>query len=91
MSTYSTSETAIWERRIHPIRGDLPLDAARFFMNLAFDQHDLDRMHELVLKNQEGALADDEVEALRNFRQIGLQIDLLRSKARQVIQQGPAS
>ena len=56
MSTYSTSETAIWERVIHPTRGDLPLDAAQFFLNLAFDQHDLDRMHELALKNQEGAL-----------------------------------
>jgi hypothetical protein len=90
MSTYSTSETAIWERVIHPTRGDLPPDAARFFLNLAFDQNNLDRMHELALKNQDGAISDDEAEALRNSRQIGLQIDLLRSKARQAIQQGPA-
>jgi hypothetical protein len=91
MSLYSASEIAIWERVIHPDRGDLPLDAARFFLNLAFDQDDLERMHELALKNQEGTLATDEAEALRNYRQIGLQIDLLRSKARQVIQRNPSS
>ncbi len=91
MSLNSASEIAIWERVIHPERGDLPPEAARFFLNLAFDQDDLDRMHELAVKNQEGELAADEAEALRNYRQIGLQIDLLRSKARQAIQQGPAS
>jgi len=84
----TTSEIAIWERVIHSDRGDLPPEAALFFLNLAFDQDDLDRMHELAIKNQEGSLAPDEQEALRNYRQIGLRLDLLRSKARQTIRQG---
>jgi hypothetical protein len=85
----TTSEIAIWERVIHSDRGDLPPEAAQFFLNLAFDQDDLDRMHELAIKNQQGSLAPDEQEALRNYRQIGLQLDLLQSKARQTIQQSP--
>jgi hypothetical protein len=90
MSLDSSSEIAIWERVIHPDRGDLPADAARFFLNLSFEQNDLDRIHELAAKNQAGALAGGEAEALRNYRQIGLQIDLLRSKARLTMQQGSA-
>ncbi len=82
----STSEIAIWQRVIHPERGDLPVEAAAYFLKLTFDQSDLDRMHELATKNQQSPLSADEAEALRNYRQIGLQIDLLRSKARQAIQ-----
>ena len=92
MSLLSTaSETAIWERVIHSERGDLSPEVARYFLNLAFEQDDLDRMHDLAIKNQEGLLTAEEQEALRNYRQIGLQLDLLRSKARQTIQQGPLS
>jgi len=85
MSLGSSSESAIWDRVIHPDRGDLTPAAAEFFLNLSFDQDDLDRMHELAVKGQEGTLSTEESEALRNYRQIGLQIDLLRSKARLTI------
>lgn len=80
--TSSSSETAIWSRVIHPERADMPAEAARYFLSLAFDQADLDRMHDLAVRNQQGDLSAEELEALKNFRQIGLQIDLLRSKAR---------
>jgi len=89
MSFGLASEIAIWERVIQPDRGDLPPGAAQFFLNLAFGQEDIDRMHELAVKNQEGTLSSEEAEALRNYRQIGMQIDLLRSKARQTIKQRP--
>jgi hypothetical protein len=82
----AASESGIWLRVIHPERGDLPLDAARYFLTLTFDPADIDRMHELAVKNQEGVLTAVEQEELRNFRQVGLQIDLLRSKARQALQ-----
>ena len=48
---------------------------------------DLNRLHELAVKGQNGDLTAEEAEALRNFRQVGLQIDLLRSKARLAIKQ----
>ena len=87
----SGSEIAIWERVIHPERGDLPHEAAQFFLNLSFEADDLNRLHELAVKGQNGELTPDEVETLRNYRQIGLQIDLLRSKARLVLQNGEKS
>ena len=80
-----TSEIAIWERVIHPQRGTFPPEAANFFLSLAFEQQDLDRMHDLAVKNQQGTLAPEEQQALHNYRQVGLQLDLLRSKARQAI------
>ena len=81
-SLSSASATAIWERVIHPERGDLPPEAARFFLGLTFEPADLEQMHALAEKGQAGTLTVEEADALRNFRQIGLQLDLLRSKAR---------
>ncbi|HEY5311248.1 MAG TPA: hypothetical protein VIK18_01970 [Pirellulales bacterium] len=87
----SGSETAIWERLIHPEKGDLPPEAARFFLNLSFEAEDLNHMHELAVKGQQDELTPEEAEALRNYRQVGLQIDLLQSKARLAIQRHATS
>lgn len=91
MSIHSGDESAIWARVIHPERGDLPPEAARFFLSLAFEQKDLDRTHELLVKNQAGELSDAETEELRDYLQVGLEIDLLRSKVRLAIQNSPTS
>ena len=80
--TSPSSESAIWSRVIHSERAEMPPEAAHYFLKLGFEQADLDRMHDLTLRNQLGSLSQDEQEALNNFRQVGLQIDLLRSKAR---------
>jgi len=85
----SGSEAAIWERVNHPERGDLPHEAATFFLNLSFEPVDLNQMHELAIKGEQDELTPEEAEALRNYRQVGLQIDLLRSKARLAIQRSP--
>lgn len=87
----AASETAIWSRVIRPEQDDLPPEAARYFLDLSFDPADLERVHQLALKNQEGSLTLEESEALKNFRQIGLQIDLLRSKARLALKRHAAS
>jgi uncharacterized protein YnzC (UPF0291/DUF896 family) len=62
-------------------------EAARFFLTLSFDQHDLERMDELVVRNQEGKLTPEEQDELRNYRQVGLQVDLLRAKAMLTLKQ----
>jgi len=62
-------------------------EAARFFLKLSFDQHDLDRMQELAVRNQEGKLTSDEQDELKNYRQVGLQLDLLRAKAMLTLKQ----
>ena len=83
----SRSPAAIWSRLLRADQGDLTPEAAQFFLHLAFDPQDLQRMHELTVKNQDGALTPADQEDLRNYRQIGLQLDLLRAKARLSLQQ----
>jgi hypothetical protein len=72
---------AIWTRLLKPDHGDMTPEAARFFLELSFDQEDLDRMQDLAARNQEGKLSSDEQDELKNYRQVGLQLDLLRAKA----------
>jgi hypothetical protein len=89
MHLTSTPNTpaAIWTRLLRPEVHDMVPEAARFFLKLAFDQQDLDRMHELTVKNQSGELSVDELDELKHYRQIGLELDLLRAKALGAIKQ----
>ncbi len=88
-TTTANNVAAIWGRLLRPDQGDMVPEAARFFLDLAFDHQDLDRMHELAVKNQAGKLTPDEQEELQNYRQVGLQVDLLRAKARLALRQSP--
>lgn len=86
--THTPNTTAaIWNRLLRPDENDMAPEAARFFLKLTFDQQDLDRMHELTVKNQAGELSANELEELKNYRQIGLELDLLRAKALGTIKQ----
>ncbi len=76
------SEAAIWERLIRSREESLPPEVARFFLSLKFSERDLDQMHALTTKNQEGSLSDEEQAQLRADRRVGLQLDLLQAKAR---------
>jgi hypothetical protein len=78
---------AIWTRLLKPDHGDMAPEAARFFLDLSFDQHDLDRMEELATRNQEGKLSPEERAELMNYRQVGLELDLLRAKAMLTLKQ----
>ena len=73
---------AILNRVIRPDRDDLSPDAARSILKLAFEEEDLKRMHELAVKGQEGGLLKDEEAEIAEYRQVGLLLDLLKSKAR---------
>jgi hypothetical protein len=79
------SEVAIWERIIRPENADLTPEAARFFLDLSFASSDLARMRDLVQKQQRVDLSPSEESDLLAYRKVGLQLDLLRSKARRVI------
>jgi hypothetical protein len=74
--------SAVLSRVIRPERDDLSPDAARSILNLSFEQADLDRMHELAVKGQEGELTEEEQAQVAEYRQVGLLLDLLKSKAR---------
>jgi hypothetical protein len=74
--------TDIWERIIQPEKAGLSAEEANYFLGLSFTDNDLRRMHDLVQRQQNHDLSVDEQEELAAYRQVGLQLDLLRSKAR---------
>jgi hypothetical protein len=82
---------AIWNRLLRPERNDMSPEAARYFLKLAFDQQDLDRMHELTDKNQAGDLSADERDELNAYRRIGLELDLLQAKASRAVNSPPVA
>ncbi len=79
-----STEAAIWTRVIHP-NGELSRAAARAILKLEFDEHDQERMHELVLKAQEGMLTPEEKDEIENFERVGSTLAILKSKARQLL------
>ncbi|AUX46310.1 hypothetical protein SOCE26_078150 [Sorangium cellulosum] len=75
-------EAAILSRLIRPERDDLSPEAAQSILQLAFDEQDRARMHELAVRAQSGELTDGEQVELESYRRVGRILDLLRSKAR---------
>ena len=77
-----TSDTAILSRLIRPEEEDLSVEGAKALLNIRFLGRDLERMHELVVKNQEASLSVEERSELENYRRVGYLLDLMHSKAR---------
>jgi hypothetical protein len=77
-----TSDAAILTRLIRPEVDNLAPAAAEAWLDISFEQSDLDRMHELATKNQEGKLTAKEKTALENYRRVSFLLDLMHSKAR---------
>ncbi len=76
-----SKEAAIIARMIRPEKDDLPDDLARGLLRLSLDQSDLDRLHHLVVKNQDNALTRAEKAELASYLRISLVVDLIRAKA----------
>jgi hypothetical protein len=85
-----TSDTAILSRLIRSDDGNLPPSAAEAWLAVRFDQSDLDRMHELAVKNQEDALSAKEKTELENYRRVSFLLDLMHSKARRSLKKHQA-
>jgi len=77
-----TSEAAILGRLIRPDNGNLRAEAAEGLLAIRFDSRDLDRMHELAVKNQEDRLSPEEKAEMENYRHVSFLLDLMHSKAR---------
>ena len=58
--TTDSTEAATISRIIHPERNDWPHETAEALLRLSLDQSDLDRLHGLVVKNQDDALTPAE-------------------------------
>jgi hypothetical protein len=75
-------EAAILTRVLQSPDGDLPPAAARAVLKFGFPPRDRVRMHELAVKNQEGALSGAEAQELDSYRRVGRLLDLLAARAR---------
>ena len=78
----STSDTAILSHLTWPDDDALSPVAAKGWLAVRFNKDQLDRMHELVTKNQDCRLTAKEKHELENYRRVGFLLDLMHSKAR---------
>jgi hypothetical protein len=71
----------IWSRIIAPTEGDLPAEAARYFLTLSFTQRDRDRYAELARK-EHFELGAEEISELETLVAANTFLMLLQAKAR---------
>jgi hypothetical protein len=74
-------ETAILTRAIQPNNHKLPASAARAILRIQLDPADRQRLHQLLVKNQEDTLTADERSELDCHLHVGMLLDLLQAKA----------
>jgi uncharacterized protein YnzC (UPF0291/DUF896 family) len=86
----STSDTAILTRLIRTDDDSLSVEAAKALLNIRFESRDLDRMHELAVKNQDDALTPAERAEMDNYRRVSFLLDLMHSKARRSLKKHQA-
>ena len=77
-----TSEAAICAFGTSPNMDSLSSACPGHVLKLSFSGQDLQRMHQLANKNQEGILTDEERQELDNYMNVGDLIAMLQSKAR---------
>jgi hypothetical protein len=77
-----TSEAAIFARLWQTDNGEMAPEAARLILTLGFSQDDRARMHELAVKNQEGAITPEERQELDSYVKVGDLLAILQSMAR---------
>lgn len=75
-------EAAILGRVIRPDQGDLPDEQARALLRMRFEQHDLDRLHDLLVKNRDDELMPAEKEELEGYLRVSALLDLMHARAR---------
>src|SRR5438876_10842525 len=89
MSTTTThareTEASILIRVLCNEEGLLPLELARYILDRHFSDRDKARMHDLAVRNQEGALSPAEKEELFAFVNAGDLLGILKSRARRTL------
>jgi hypothetical protein len=80
--TTGSNEAAILSRVIRPEKDDLPDEQAKALLRMKFEQSDLDRLHVLVVKNQDDELTPAEKEELEGYLRVSAFLDLMHAKAR---------
>jgi hypothetical protein len=89
-TTHDTpSEVTILARLLGNGQGQLPPAMARYLLTLAFNDGDKARMHDLAVRNQDGALSPAEKEELLAYARAGTLLSILKSKARRTLRMKP--
>lgn len=78
----SNVEAAILTRGVRPERDDLARDEAHALLRMGLEQEDLDRLHLLATKNQDGELTPAESADLECYLRLSSLFDLMHAKAR---------
>lgn len=86
MTQELTSELAILEKILKPKRVKLSAPAAQELLDIRFDKNELDRMHALGAKAQEGTLSAKEQAELNGYELVGHFLAILHSRAREALQ-----
>jgi hypothetical protein len=84
-SILPVSDVAILDRLIRPERDDLSAAGARDLLRIDFEPGDRERMRQLALKAQDGALTAAEQSEITEYERVGHLLALLHSKARQAL------
>jgi hypothetical protein len=83
------SEVAILARVLGNERGELSPLMARYLLGRRFSEADKLRMHDLAVRNQDGALSPAEKEELLAWARAGTLLSILKSKARRTLRIKP--
>jgi hypothetical protein len=78
----TATDNGILQRMLTAFSGDLPPDAARFFLSLSFADSDIQRMQLLSEKANEGELAPQERDELAMYVMIADFLAIMQSSAR---------
>jgi hypothetical protein len=84
-----TDEIAILGRILSNGKG-IPASVARQLLKLDFSEEDKARMHDLALRNHDGALSAKEKQELHSYANAGCLLGILHSKARMALKQSAA-
>lgn len=76
------NEVAILASILVDEEGDLPDDLARYFLTLKISDRDRARMHDLAVRNQDGALSPAERDEMLAFAKASTLLSILKSRAR---------
>lgn len=76
------SEAEIYLSLFHLGQQELSAEMADTILKFRFSPADVERMHELAVKNQEGSLTRAEEEEMENYCRVGSVVDFLASRAR---------
>ena len=66
-------------------------NVAEALLRIRFEQSDLDRIHDLVTRNQEDRLTPAERVELESYRRVSFLLDLMHSKARRSLKDHQAA